>query len=97
VPSCTTFSPYCFATFSTLMTSSPPRAAFLKSNVFSMMRRGGSIFSIFSSFFTRLCTCAAWLARALKRSMNACSFASIACWRSYCASACFAAMARCAS
>ena len=30
-----------------------------------LRRRGGSTFSIFSSFFTRDCTCAAWLARAL--------------------------------
>ena len=41
----------------------------------------GSTFSILSSFFTRDCTCAAWLARALKRAMNASSLASIACWR----------------
>jgi hypothetical protein len=31
---------------------------------------GGSTRSILSSFFTRLCTCAAWEARALNRSMN---------------------------
>src|SRR4029077_20609287 len=45
-------------------------------------RRGGSTRSILSSILTRLCTCAACEARALKRSMNLISFASIACCRS---------------
>ena len=41
-----------------------------KSNSSVWRRLGGSTFSIFSSFFTRDCTCAAWLARALKRAMK---------------------------
>ena len=57
-------------------------------------RFGGSTFSIFSSFLTRDCTCAAWLARALKRAMKASSLASIACWRAYCAACSRSAIAR---
>jgi hypothetical protein len=40
---------------------------------------GSSIFSIFSSALTRLCTWAALAACAAKRSMKRCSLASIAC------------------
>ena len=43
----------------------------LKSKCTFSLRRGGSTRSIFSSFFTRDCTCAACEARALKRSMKA--------------------------
>ena len=57
----------------------------------------GSTRSIFSSFLTRLCTCEACEARALKRSINLISLASIACWRSNCACCCFSLWARCCS
>ena len=57
----------------------------------------GATRSIFSSFLTRLCTWAACEARALKRSMNLISLASIACWRSNWACCCFSFSARCCS
>ncbi len=44
-------------------------------------RFGGSTRSIFSSFFTRDCTWAAWEARAWKRAMKVSSFSSMSCWR----------------
>ncbi len=72
---------------SSLTTSSPERGGVRKSKRRSTMRRGGSAtFSILSSFFIRLWTCAALAAWALKRSMNRLSLASIACWRAYSAS-----------
>jgi hypothetical protein len=43
---------------------------------------GGSMRSIFSIFFARLCACAALATWVPKRSMKRCIFASIACWRS---------------
>jgi hypothetical protein len=52
-----------------------------KSNFTTRRFFGSSIFSILSSALTRLCTCAALAACALKRSMKRCSLASIACWR----------------
>jgi hypothetical protein len=78
-------------------TSSPDRGAGGKSNATVWRRRGGSTRSILSSFFTRLWTCAACEARALKRSMNLISLASIACWRSNWACCCFWFSARCCS
>ena len=72
---------------STLTTSSPERGGARKSNVFSTMRRGGSIFSIFSSFLMRDSAPAPPSRPAcLKRSTKRISFASIACWRAYSAS-----------
>src|SRR5215207_3772543 len=61
----------------------------MNSNATVWRRFGGSTRSIFSSFLTRLCTWAAWEARALKRSMNLISSASIACCRSNWACCCF--------
>jgi len=75
----------------------PERGAGMNSNATVWRRFGGSTRSIFSSFLTRLCTWAACEARALKRSMNLISLASIACWRSNCACCCFSASARCCS
>jgi hypothetical protein len=66
-------------TFFRLTTSSPERGAGRNSNATVWRRFGGSTRSILSSFLTRLCTWAACEARALKRSMNLISLASIAC------------------
>ena len=90
----TTRGPYDFDTLSSFTTSSPERGGTRKSNDFSTMRRGSSIFSILSSFLMRLCTRFAFAACALKRSMNFDSFASIACWRAYSASRRVASIAR---
>ena len=85
-PSKTTCAPYALRTRASRATSSPERGGGGERRTRASARRfGGSTRSIFSSFFTRDCTCAAWLARALKRAMNASSLASIACWRAYCA------------
>ena len=69
------------ATPSSVATSSPERGGRRKSNRTTVRFLGSSIFSIFSSALTRLCTCAALAAWAEKRSMKRCSLASIACWR----------------
>jgi hypothetical protein len=62
-------------------TCSPERGGWRKSNSTTRRFFGGSTFSIFSSAFTRLCTCAAFAACAANRSMNRCSFANMACCR----------------
>ena len=67
-------------------TSSPERCGLRKSNFMALRFFGSSMRSCFSSIFTRLCTCAAFAACALKRSMKRCSLASLACWRAYAAS-----------
>jgi hypothetical protein len=77
---------YCFVTPVSAATSSPERGQVRKSNATTFRRFGSSIVSIFSSFFTRLCTCAAFAAWVEKRSMNRCSLANIACWRDHAAS-----------
>jgi hypothetical protein len=86
--------PYRFTTPESRATSSPERWGGWNSKSTVFRTRGGSTFSILSSFFTRDCTCAACEARALKRSMKACSFLSIACWRSKAACWCASAIAR---
>jgi hypothetical protein len=58
------------STFLKLATLSPERGGLRNSNWTAWRRRGGSTFSILSSFFTRLWTWAACEARALKRSMK---------------------------